>query len=355
MMLSVALAAMLTPLATAGVIIDGVELEVVDAHLHVLESPGDFNLVGKASIIKQLPEFVVPYYSGVAGQIGNPYAPHLGVADQLDWAGVDRGVLLATYTHHTVAFTSNRHVESLVWDERNVAADGRARFLGMASVNLDDFGDEAVRSRRLDMLASYLADPRMIGIKLAHAHQSVAFSDPVLDDLYALAAEAGVPVLMHTGLSPFPGTQTDAEYTNPSGLEDTIARFDGRGEDGRVEFILSHIGTADARAVEAALELAASYDNVWLEVSALNQELIYELDGSESTVEGPQHPWVMADILEMGLVDRTLFATDGPQQSGKIKRYLDAIIVSMQAAGYTTDDMARVLSGSFYDCFSVVD
>ena len=335
------------------VTIDGVEIEVVDAHLHVVESPGDFNLTGKAAIIRQLPAFVVPYYSALAEQISDPFAETLGIADQLDWAGVDRGVLLATYTHHTVGFATNRFMESLVWDGRNKSTDGRARFLGMASVNADDLEDESIRYDRLEALRSYLLDERIIGIKLAHAHQAISFDDPVLDDLFALAADTGSPVLMHTGISPFPGTQTESDYTNPEGLEETIARFEGRTDEGRVEFILSHVGTADARATAAALELAASYDNVWLEISALGQDMIYDLDGSESTSEGPQHPWIMSDILELGLVDRTLFATDGPQQSGKVRSYLSDIISSMQAAGYSVDEMERVLSGSFYDCFGV--
>ena len=355
MTFTLALAWMLSPSASATVTVDGVELEVVDAHLHVLESPGDFNLEGKASIIQQLPEFVVPYYSGISEYLTDPYAEKLGIAAQLDWAGVDRGVLLATYTQHTVAFTSNRFVESLLWDARNESTDGRPRFLGMASVNLDDFEDASIRQARLEALGTYLIDQRIIGIKLAHAHQSISFADPVLDDLYALAADAGVPVLLHTGVSPFPNTQSDSEYTNPAGLEDTIARFDGRGEEGRVEFVLAHIGTGDVRATAASLELAAAYDNVWLEVSALNQELVYDADGSESTVEGPQHPWVLRDIREMGLIDRTIFATDGPQQSGKIRSYLLDIVTSMQEAEYTTDEMARVFSGSFYECFSIAD
>ena len=344
---------LLSGTAVATVTIDGVEVEVVDSHLHVVETPGDFNLTGKAAIIRQLPAFVVPYYSALAEQISDPYAAALGIGDQLDWAGVDRGVLLATYTHHTVGFATNRYLESLLWDERNETEDGRPRFLGMASVNLDEFEDETTRQLRLDALESYLVDERIIGIKLAHAHQAVAFDDPVLDDLFELAAQTGVPVLMHTGVSPFPGTQTEPEYTNPEGLEETIARFEGRDSTGRVEFILSHVGTADARATAAALELAASYDNVWLEVSALGQDMIFDLNGSESEIEGPQHPWIMDDILEMDLINRTIFATDGPQQSGKVRSYLTDIISSMQAAGYSVEEMERVLSGSFYDCFGV--
>ena len=346
---------LLSSSALAAVEIDGFEVEVVDAHLHTFESPGDFNLVGKGTIVRQLPSFVVPYYSALAEKIGDPFAPVLGIEDQLLWAGVDRGVVFATYTHHTVGYATNRHIEKLIWDDRNEDEQGRPRFLGMGSVILDEFQDEAIRAQRLEALESYLIDERVIGIKLAHAHQGVAFDDPVLDDLYALAARHGTPVLLHTGVSPFPGTKTEQEYTNPAGLETVINRFDGLGEDGRVEFILSHVGTADARATNASLELAASYDNVWLELSALGQDMIFDINGLESEVTGPQHPWIIEDILALGLVDRTIFATDGPQQSGKVRTYLGEIINSMKEAGYTVDEMARVLSGSFYDCFEIAD
>ena len=341
--------------AVATIEVDGVEIEVVDAHLHTLETPGHFNQVGKASIIRQLPAFVVPYYSALAEKISDPFAPVLGIGDQLTWAGVDRGVVLATYTHHTVGYATNRYIEKLVWDERNDDGSGRPRFWGMASVNLDDFADDAIRTQRLEALRTYLSDPRIIGVKMAHAHQGVAFDDPSLDELYALASEMGTPLLLHTGVSPFPGTKRESEYTNPIGLVAAVERFNGLNEDRRVEFVLSHVGTADAAATQAALEMAASNDNVWLEVSALGQDMIYDLDGSESSVEGPQYPWIIQDILDLDLVDRTIFATDGPQQSGKVRTYLNEIVESMKTSGYSVEQMERVLSGSFYECFGVRD
>lgn len=345
---------MATP-AMATIEVDGVEIEVVDAHLHTLETAGHFNLEGKASIIRQLPAFVVPYYSALSEQISDPHAPVLGIEDQLSWAGVDRGVVLATYTHHTVGYATNRYIEKLVWDERNDDGTGRPRLWGMASINLDDFSDEAIRTQRLEALRTFLSDPRIIGIKMAHAHQGVAFDDPALDDLYALAGEMGAPLLLHTGVSPFPGTKRESDYVNPSGLASAVERFNGLNGEGRVEFVLSHVGTADAGATTAALEMTAANDNVWLEISALGQDMIYDLDGSESSVAGPQYPWIIQDILDLGLVDKTIFATDGPQQSGKVRTYLLDIVESMKGSGFTTDQMARVLSGSFYDCFDVQD
>ena len=337
----------------AAVVIEGVEVEVVDAHLHTLESPGDFNLSGKASIISQIPSFVAPYYSALSAQSASAYSKNLGILDQMDWAGVDRSVLLAVYTHHTVGFATNRFVSSILRDERNVSTGSGPRLLGLASINVDNFDDPEIRAHRLDALESHLASGDFLGIKMAHAHQAIAFDDPIYDGIYEVASRQGTAVLLHTGISPFPGTRTESAFTNPAGLESVIARFDGTGDDRRVEFVLSHIGTADAAATAASFDLALGYDNVWLEVSALGQDMIRDENGEESSVAGPQYPWILAEIKDLDLIDQTIFATDGPQSSGKIKTYLTEIIESMEAAGYSLEEKARVLSGSFYDCFNL--
>jgi len=342
-----------SPAAQAAVLIEGVEVEVVDAHLHTLESPGDFNLMGKATIIRQIPAFVAPYYSALSAQSASAYAPHLGIKDQMDWAGVDRAVLLAAYTQHTVGFSTNRFVSSVLRDSQNPSEDGVPRLLGLASINLDGFDVPEIRAHRLDALESHLASGDFIGIKLAHAHQAIQFDDPLYDGIYEVAARQSVAVLLHTGISPFPGTCSESEFTNPAGLESVIQRFDGTGVDGRVEFILSHIGTADAAATNESFALALSYDNVWLEVSALGQGMIRDENGQPSDESGPQHPRVMAEIKELGLIDRTLFASDGPQSSGKIKGYLAEIMASMREANFSVEEQARVLSGSFYECFNL--
>ena len=339
--------------SNATVLIDGVEVEVVDAHLHTLESPGDFNLTGKASIISQIPSFVAPYYSAISAQSASAYSKNLGILDQMDWAGVDRAIVLAVYTHHTVGFSTNRFVSSMLRDERNVSGDNGPRLLGLASINVDDFDDPDIRAHRLEALESHLESGDFLGIKMAHAHQAIAFDDPIYDGIYEVASRQGVAVLLHTGISPFPGTRTESAFTNPAGLESVIARFDGTGDEGRVEFILAHIGTADAAATAVSLDLALAYDNVWLEVSALGQDMIRDENGEESTVTGPQYPWILAEIKALDLIGQTMFATDGPQSSGKIKNYLGEIIEAMDVAGYSLEEKARVLSGSFYDCFNL--
>ena len=212
----------LVGIAHSTVLIDGVEVEVVDAHLHTLESPGDFNLRGKASIVQQIPSFVTPYYSALSAQSASAYAPNLGIVDQMDWAGVDRSVLLAAYTQHTVGFSTNRFVSSVLRDQRNPMGPHGPRLLGLASINIDGFDDPLLRDQRLAALESHLASGDFIGIKLAHAHQAIAFDDPLYDGIYEVASRQGVAVLLHTGISPFPGTCSESEFTNPSGLEAVI-------------------------------------------------------------------------------------------------------------------------------------
>ena len=94
-----------------------------------------------------------------------------------------------------------------------------------------------------------------MGIKLAHAHQAVSFEDPIYLGVYDVAARQNVPVLLHTGLSPFPNTQTEPEFYDPGTLESVIEAYDGQHGQGRVDFVLSHIGQGDFNAIEHGLHL----------------------------------------------------------------------------------------------------
>ena len=72
-----------------------------------------------------------------------------------------------------------------------------------------------------------------------------------------------VPVLCIQEL-PFPGACNQPEYYDPAELESVINAYNGHQGNGRVEFILSHVGGVDQRATDHALSLAENYDNVWL-------------------------------------------------------------------------------------------
>jgi len=311
--------------------------KVIDMHLHGGQW-GHQPQSAHAFITGAQPAPFRIYGPGLTNALQDPYAAHIGSGAQLDWAGVDRGVLYATYTHHTVGYLTNRKLCALLSDPRN---DGR--FVGFPSINLDDFADAEVRASRVAALASYFEQyPELfVGIKLAHAHQGVALDDVVLDDVYDVAATYGVPVLLHTGFSPFPGSQTEPNYYDPAGLTAIVEAHSD------VVFILAHIGQGDARAIAHALDLAESHDNVWLGLSALGGPLRIDANGKSVEATAPQYPEVLAAIAERGLAGRTVFGSDGPQFSGTIRRYVGELRDAMVVAGFADEEIEAMMATNF--------
>lgn len=333
--------------ARADVEVSGEPVEVVDMHLHTGSWSSQPQSAKEFITSVQPPAFRL-YAPAVTNALTAPYQAHVGVKAQTEWAQVDHAVLYATYTHHTVGYMTNSALLGLLVDARNV---GWA--WGFASINLDDISDPAVRASRVAALASYFESyPELfIGIKLAHAHQAVALDDEVMTDVYDVAAEYGVPVLLHTGFSPFPNSQTDPRYYDPSYLQSIVEQYDGVDGRPRVDFILSHVGQGDARATTSAFELAESFPNVWLEISALSGGLRIDADGNPVESTDPQYPTVLAEILSRGIVGRTIFGSDGPQYSGKVRAYTQEIIDEMVSAGYTLEQIRAVMAGNFHALF----
>jgi hypothetical protein len=339
------------PAHRRGVIVGDRTIPVIDMHLHA----GDYGAMsasGKAFVTAGLPPFLLPYAPALLDRLSDPYAPHIGIAAQTALAEVGNAVLYAVYTPGTTGYFTNEQLAAALLDARNVATAGGPWAWGFASLDFDGWTDD-LAGERLAALRSYLATyPELfVGIKLAHAHQGVRFDDAEYQGVYQVAADTGAPVLLHTGLSPFPGTRDDPAYYDPQNLEAIVTTFDGTQGAGRVDFVLSHVGQGDARAVAHALDLAAAHSNVWLELSALGRPLLVDADGAPTSGGDPQYPAVLAAIRERGLVGRTLFASDGPQFSGAVRTYLGRIVQGMQDAGYSVDEIEQVLSGNFRRLF----
>ncbi len=326
-------------------------VEVVDMHLH----PGHYGQMaptGRRFIAEALPPFVQLYAPALLEVFLQPFAPHVGIRAQCELAGVDHAVLYATYTQHTTGYFTNSDLEAALLDPQNRAAGGPFAW-GLVSVDFDGWSD-AVAAERLAVVDSYLAarPDLFIGIKLAHAHQGVALDDVAYQGIYAVAARHGVPVLLHTGFSPFPMSRTTQPYYDPEGLAAVVAAYDGAHGMPRVDFVLSHVGQGDARSVAHALALAEAHDNVLLELSALGRPLLVDADGAPVMRTEPQLPGVLAAIRARGLSDRALFATDGPQYSGMVRSYLARVVAAMQDAGFSTGEIAGMLSGNFHRVYT---
>ena len=78
---------------------------------------------------------------------------------------------------------------------------------------------------------------------------------------------------------------------------------------------------------------------MYLEPSALGSK------GSDPN--GTNLPKVMARLREAGLVEQTIYGSDGPQSPGFVEDYLQRTVAAMASADYTVEEARAVLSGNF--------
>lgn len=310
-----------------GVEIDGEQIPVIDMHLH----PGDWDSIPPETRSYLTERFPFPFKLNAAKLAAGILSPS-GIVEELDAAGIHAGVLFAVYAPRTVGIATNELVI------RGVGQYPR-RLLGLASLRVDRW--ETDSASQLARLEAALSKEGMVGIKLAHAHMHFRMDDPAYFGIYELAGRLGKAVYLHTGSSPFPGTSREPAYTDPTYLEPAIAAYP------QTIFILGHLGYDFANrqpgALEACLELARRYPNVYLEPSALGSE------GSDP--DGENFKKTFERIKESGVIDRVIYGSDGPQSPGFVATYLERTVAAMQAAGYTADEVRAVLSGNFVRVF----
>ncbi len=312
-----------------GTEIDGERVPVIDMHLHT----GEWDSVGFAS-----QEFIagnLPFPINLNPEkSGNQILAPEGIVDELDKAGVSRGVLLAVYAPRTVGVTTNEQVIDNV-------AQFPDRLWGLASVRVDRWNDD--REPQLAALREALESPGIIGVKLAHPHMHFRMDDSAYYGIYEVAGELAKPVYLHTGTSPFPGTSPEPPYTDPRYLEDAIQSFP------ETIFILGHLGfdAANKRhaGLAACVDLASTYPNVYLEASALGSK------NSDPTGEILREGFVA--IREAGVVDRLIYGSDGPQSPGFVNDYLNRTLIALDSAGYDLNEQRAVLAGNFARVFGV--
>ena len=304
-------------------------LEAIDMHLH----SGEWSLIPPSTQSYLASNFPFPF-SLIPGQLAEQALSADSIVDQLDSAGFKHGVVFAVYAPHSVGITTNDMVLETM-------SEAPSRLLGMASLRLDNWEEDS--ETELAALDEALANDNMVGIKLAHAHQHFRMDDPAYYDIYEIAAQHQAPIYLHTGPSPFPGTMGAAPYTDAGYLEDAIEMFPD------VQFILGHVGydfTNKALGTfETCLSLAARYENVYLEPSALGSE------GSDPT--GENYPEILKRTKEEGLVDRLIYGSDGPQYPGFLSSYAERTRIAMESADYTLEDADMFLSGNFERIFGL--
>ncbi len=212
---------------------------VVDAHMHVprlstvtpawMQWAADF---GRES-----------EWLSVFDADGDPVPARLDAL--LDAEGVDVALLFAEYSPRA---TGIQPVEDLL----PIIAHHPARFRLVANVNPELHRSPVTEAmRQLDLGA--------VAVKVHPVHGGFRPDRGDLHEVYELCAERGVPVVVHTGGSIFPGSCPEAG--DPALMSQAIADFPG------VQFVLAHGGRGQWYADAAGMALGCG--NVWLDLAGL--------------------------------------------------------------------------------------
>ncbi|MEC7949318.1 MAG: amidohydrolase family protein [Myxococcota bacterium] len=307
----------------------GATLPVTDVHLHT----GDWALIRGSTQRVLAGNFPFPFGLQPEGLAASVLSAE-GVLGELDDAGIGRAGMFAVYAPRSVGVATNAFIDE-------AARTDPDRLIGFASLSVDDWARQG--DAQLEALDLALSSPRMRGVKLAHAHQHFRMDDPRYWAIYEIAAAHAAPIYLHTGTSPFPGTQAEPPYTDPAYLEPAIQAHPD------TVFILGHLGHDFIRdetgELATAVRLAASYPNVYLEPSALGS--------AGSDPDEVFLPEAMEAVREGGVTDKMIYGSDGPQSPGFVGRYLERTLRAMESSGYTIEEAAATLDGNFARVFGL--
>jgi len=142
-------------------------------------------------------------------------------------------------------------------------------------------------------VAGYVRDALAAGAQIFKIHLQVgrfAPGDPLLDPVWGLLAEAGVPVVVHAGHAP-----VGNEHTGPGPFGAVLARFP------RLTAIIAHLGAPD---YETFLRLADRYERVALDTTMIFTDFFDALAPFPSTARPL--------VRELGLAGKVLLGSDFP-------------------------------------------
>jgi uncharacterized protein len=273
--------------------IDG--LAVVDAHMHVPR----LSTVSSAWM-----EWAVEFgqdsgWRDVFDAAGDPDPARLDA--QLDAEGVDAALLFAEYSP---ASTGIQPVEDLL----PVLTHNPRRYRLVANVNPRLHTPPAAEAERQLGLGA-------VAVKVHPVHGAFRVDRDDMYPVYDLCAERGVPVIVHTGASIFPGSLADAG--DPKLTDPIAAAYPG------VQFVLAHGGRGQWYADAARMTLAR--DNVWIDLAGLPPKRL---------------PDYYAGFDLPALAAKWIFGTDWPGVPGVARN-----VRALAALGLPDDILAAVLAG----------
>ncbi|WP_016692476.1 amidohydrolase family protein [Rhodococcus rhodochrous] len=111
----------------------------------------------------------------------------------------------------------------------------------------------------------YVASAIEAGARVFKSHIQVGdYSplDPLLDDVWGLLEDSGVPIVVHCGSGPAPGT-----YTGPAPMQELMRRYP------QLTVIVAHMGLPEYREF---LDLAEHYERVYLDTTMAFTDFVEE-------------------------------------------------------------------------------
>ena len=215
--------------------------------------------------------------------IGNNFQPLESFLLELDVAGLDKAVVLpidARTSRGETVYTNDQIAELCAMSPRLV---------GFASV--DPHRDDAIPE--LDRAIGTLG---LKGLKLAPSMQEFYPDDRKFYPLYERAAELGIPILFHAGMSWEPGSRM--KYGQPIHFEDVAADLPS------LNIVLAHLAWPW---VTEAVALALKYPNVHLDTSALY------FDNPKDFLHFAMCHQVPLSVFENSLRKQLLFGSNYPR------------------------------------------
>ena len=155
-----------------------------------------------------------------------------------------------------------------------------------------------------------------VALKIHPVHGAFSPADKELYPAYALCAERGVPVILHSGLSVFPGSR--ASFGDPQLLSDVVEDFPS------VNFVFAHGGRGWW--YDVAAFMAQSRPNVWLDLAGLPPKKLPEY-------------YARFDLVR--LARKWIFGTDWPGVPGTATN-----VRAVADLGLPSDVLEGVLSGN---------
>jgi predicted TIM-barrel fold metal-dependent hydrolase len=222
--------------------------------------------------------------------------------------GVDHALLFCEYSPRA---TGIQPIE----DVAPIAAYNPARFSLVANINPHlhfPLVDELLRQVELGAVA----------LKLHPVHGGFDPGGKELYPVYARCADLGIPVILHSGVSSFPGSRTSCG--NPELLTDAVDYF------GELQFVFAHGGRGWW--YDVAAFMAQTKAIVWLDLAGLPPKRLPEY-------------YRRFDLTR--IVQKMIFGTDWPGVPG-IRRNVEAL----SGLGLPEETLAGVLSGNTRTIFT---